>query len=69
MVKLLSLIGCASIVGLLAAVAFGTLFFVLEEKKPLLNAHGSNGPVIRRMVFCAWIVSSLLYIALTYWWS
>jgi hypothetical protein len=72
MSKFLYLIGCAAIVGVLSVAAVGTLFFMLEEKWPLLTGmpESENHKFTRwfqRMSYCVWAVSGLLYIALTYW--
>jgi len=67
--ELLNLIFAAAIVGVIAAAFAGTLFFLIEQKRPILRGDDKFTEYFRRMMFCVWVTSALLYIALTYWWT
>jgi len=67
--KLLNLIFAAAIVGVISAALTGTLFFFIEQKWPIVRGDDKFTEYFRRMIFCVWLRSALLYIALTYWWS
>ena len=67
------LIFCGAIIGVLATGVVGTMFFLWEFKRPILKGRtpeqdGQFTEYFRRLLACVWLVSTLLYISLTYWW-
>ncbi len=54
----------AAIVGALATAFAGTLFYLLEQKSPLLGNDDKSKKSFRRMMFCVWVTSALLSIVL-----
>jgi hypothetical protein len=70
----INVIAGGAVVGVIAMAVAGTMFFALEQKWPILRGtarreHNETFTrYFRRMMFCMWITSGLLYIALTYPW-
>ncbi|PYL05728.1 MAG: hypothetical protein DME33_15700 [Verrucomicrobia bacterium] len=54
----------AAIVSALATAFAGTLFYLLEQKSPLLGNDDKSKKSLRRMMFCVWVTSALLCIVL-----
>jgi hypothetical protein len=71
--KVLNPIVAAAVVGALSVAFAGTVFFLIEQKRPILRRQTEEdkdrfSSIYRRMALCVWLTTSLLYIILTYWW-
>jgi len=69
----INLLVCAAVLGLISAVGVGGLLWGWESKRPMFQGKPDGEKQLaeycKRAMCCAWLVSAVLYIILTYWWS
>jgi formate hydrogenlyase subunit 3/multisubunit Na+/H+ antiporter MnhD subunit len=71
--RLFSLLFAGGIVGMFVGMSVYFMVFFWEERRPLVSKtspeqkHVFVGTMVRATI-CAWVIGTLLYIAVTYWW-